>query len=299
MKFKNIHIIINPAAGQDEPILSYLNKVFQDTEVNWEISITKREESASDIAKKLVGKTDLIAIYGGDGSVTEVVQALYGQQTPLAIIPGGTANVMAKELNIPQNTIEAIKLLLSEDIEIKEIDMGLVNGHPFIIRINLGIFADMVLHTDRELKNSFGQLAYGITTVKTLSEAKPVKYKMKIDGVDVEEEGVALTVTNSGSIGIENYHLLPDISVTDGMLDVILMNNTDLMSVLRLAGSTFLQTESEVLKHWKCKEINISMNESHTYICDDCEMEATEINIKVIPKALKIVVPILPYQIIA
>ncbi|MBC8112199.1 MAG: hypothetical protein H7Y04_14175, partial [Verrucomicrobia bacterium] len=224
--FQKIHFILNPAAGQDEPILSYINKTFLGTEVDWEILITKKEDDALKMAKSLIGKTDLVAVYGGDGSVMEVAQALFKSKVPMAIIPGGTANVMAKELGIPTDSQAALALLTSENAAITAIDMGLMNNIPFMLRVNLGLLADMVIQTDRQMKDTFGQLAYGITTVQTLLEVNPAMYLIEIDGEIFEESGVALSVTNSGNIGVEGFSILPDINVSDGLLDVILMNHS-------------------------------------------------------------------------
>ncbi|MEO6630239.1 MAG: acylglycerol kinase family protein, partial [Mucilaginibacter sp.] len=127
MKFKHIHFIINPASGKEEPVLSYINRLFTGSRVNWDISVTKKDKGAGEIARSLIGKTDLIAVYGGDGCVTAVAAALHGKLLPMAIIPGGTANVMAKELGIPTDTVEALALL-KKGHRIRTIDMGLVNG---------------------------------------------------------------------------------------------------------------------------------------------------------------------------
>ncbi len=292
MKFKNIHVIINPAAGVEEPILSYLNTAFKDTPIDWDVSITRKGNDAKEIASKLIGKTDLIAVYGGDGSVMEAAQALTGHHTPMAILPGGTANVMAKELGIPTETVAAIELLKSQNTLIKTIDTGIVNNMPFILRVNFGMMAEMVTQADRDLKDSLGQLAYGITAFQTLINPHPVMYKMIIDGHKINEEGVSLTVTNSGSIGISDYSFLPDISVTDGFFDVILLDDASITSILRVAGSTLLHSDSNVLKRWKCKEITISLDKPQKYICDDIEKEDKLIKIKVVPNSLKVLVPI-------
>ncbi len=291
MQYNNIHIIVNPSAGKEEPILTYINTALINTGICWDITVTTPYKEAYDIALNLVGKTDLIVVYGGDGSVCEVARALYGKQTPMAIIPGGTANVMSKELGIPQDAVEAIELLASRKLKAIDSDMGMANNCPFLLRINLGIMADMIIQANRELKDSYGQLAYGITAIQTISNAEPISFCMTIDGEKITEQGVALTVTNAGNIGISDFTFLPDIFITDGYLDVILMNNTDMLSLIRVAGTTLFQTESEVLKHWRCKEIVIKLNKPLKYICDDSACEAQTINIKVIPNALKILVP--------
>jgi len=292
MKFKHIYFIINPASGKEEPILSYINKVFYESDVDWDVAITKKNKSAGQIARQLIGKTDLIAVYGGDGCVTEVAMALYGTKIPLAIIPGGTANVMAKELGISLEKESAISLLTSERYELKSVDMGLLNNQPFLLRVNLGIMADMVLQADRNLKDNIGQLAYGITAIKTIGDAEAVPYKLEIDGKVFEETAVSLTVTNSGHIGIGDFALQPGISINDGLLDVILMKDTSLMSLLKVAGSTLLQSETDAILHWKCKRIVITMDKIQSFICDDHEESANKITIEVAPPSIQILVPL-------
>lgn len=290
MQFNNIHVIVNPASGREEPILSYLNTVLIDTGIHWEVSVSTPYREAFDIARSLIGKTQLIVIYGGDGSIAEVARALYGCDTPMAIIPGGTANVMSKELGIPQDAVDAIKLIAGGHTKIISIDMGMANGTPFLLRVNLGIMADMILQTDREFKNSFGQMAYGISAIQTLVYSATSQYKLLIDGEEFTEEGVTLTITNAGNIGIGDLSFLPDINVSDGYLDVIVMNNTDLLSLLRVAGTMLLQTQSEVLKHWRCKQVTVMLNQPTNYICDDTGQTSSFIDIKIMPNVLKVLV---------
>jgi len=270
--------------------LSFINRLFTGSRVNWDISVTKKEKGAGEIARSLIGNTDLVAVYGGDGCVTAVAAVLHGKSLPMAIIPGGTANVMAKELGVPTDTMEALALLLKGH-QIRTIDMGLVNGEPFLLRVNLGIMAAMVTEADRSLKDKIGQLAYGVTAVQTVVAAKPVDYRLKIDGQKIATSGVALTITNSGNIGISDFDLLPGISVTDGLLDVILMHDTDLSSLLKVAGSTLFQQESGVLQHWACKKITISLPKKQTYICDDAARSAKKLQIEIVPKSIRILVP--------
>jgi diacylglycerol kinase (ATP) len=292
MSFKSIHIIINPASGKEEPILSYLNKAFLQSGIDWDVSVTKPNADVCELAKSLITKADVIAMYGGDGSVTEVARALQGSNTPLAIIAGGTANVTAKEFGLPQDSMEAITLLTGNQYKIIDVDMGLVNNKSFLLRINFGIMADMILDADRGLKDKLGQVAYGVTAIKTITSAEPQAYDMVIDGQKITESGVALTITNAGNIGIGDYSFLPDISVTDGYLDVILMNDTNLMSFVKLAGTTLFQTDSEVLKHWRCKNFSLTMPRAVKYIRDDCEAEDQHIDISIVPASLKVVVPV-------
>jgi len=71
---------------------------------------------------------------------------------------------------------------------------------------------------------------------------------------------------------------------------VILMNNTDLLSLMRVAGTMLFQTESEVLKHWRCKAVTITLAQPTAYICDDTGEQASVIDIKMMPNVLKVLV---------
>ena len=91
---KHIHVVINPASGQDQPILNTINDVFRECGVSWDISVTQQSGDARRFAETAVANgADVVAGYGGDGSVMEVAQGLMGTDIPLAILPGGTANL--------------------------------------------------------------------------------------------------------------------------------------------------------------------------------------------------------------
>lgn len=287
---KKIHFIINPAAGSDEPILSYINRAFEGSAIEWEVTVSHKEGEVFEAAKKQKGKVDIVAVYGGDGSIMEAARALYGSDTPMALLPGGTANIMAKELNIPMDTPAALEMLASHNFTIQEIDMGLVNGCPFLLRVNLGILADMVTETSTEMKDSWGQWAYGITAFENMQK-EPTMFNIVVDGQQFMQEAVALTVTNAGNVGKKGYAFLPGISITDGLLDLIALDKADFFSLLKITGSVLFKTDSSVLKHWKAKNITIRMDTEASYLRDDSLQQARELVISVAAKSLKIAVP--------
>ena len=109
---ERIHVIINPAAGQDQPILNTLNDVFNQFKVDWEVSITKKFGDATQMARAAAASgVDLVVGYGGDGTQMEVANGVLGSDTPMAILPGGTGNAMAFELNIPRDLRQAAELI--------------------------------------------------------------------------------------------------------------------------------------------------------------------------------------------
>jgi diacylglycerol kinase family enzyme len=104
---KRIYVVINPGSGQPKPVLHTLNSVFRAAGVDWEASVTQESGDGHRFAREaLAAGADVVAAFGGDGTVMEVAGALMGEDVPVAILPGGTANVMSVELGIP-NDLEA------------------------------------------------------------------------------------------------------------------------------------------------------------------------------------------------
>lgn len=291
MEFKNIHFIVNPAAGKEEAILSYINRVFDGTGIHWQVTVTQRDMDLQETARQIAGTADIIAVYGGDGSVTEVASALHGTGKPIAIIPGGTANVMAKELGIPVNSVSALELL-RDGYDVASVDMAQVGERRFLMRVNLGIMAEMVLMTDRESKSNLGQLAYGINAFRAIADNDVQTYRMTIDGgEEVAVKGVSLTVTNVGNSGIGSLALHPDVVCDDGYLDILLLENADVFSLLKVAGSTIFQADTDAVKHWRCRQVNIELEREQHYLCDDCELTGQRLDISVLPGAMQLIVP--------
>jgi diacylglycerol kinase family enzyme len=104
--YKRVQIIINPAAGKDNTILNTINAVFSGSDIEWDARITHKFGDATRLTKEAVANgADLVAGYGGDGTQLEVANGLVGSAVPMAILPGGTGNAMAFELNVPRDLL--------------------------------------------------------------------------------------------------------------------------------------------------------------------------------------------------
>ena len=277
---KKIHIIINPAAGADYPILSVLHRKLKDCKIQSEIKVAQKEDDIKKMTlKAITKKVDAVAIYGGDGSIIEAAKILYKTSTPLLIIPGGTANILAKELKIPTNVEQAIDLILQKKKTIQKIDVGLCNDIPFFLRVSIGLMADMVIHADTKLKKTVGQLAYPITAIQNLAQIQPTTYSISVDKTFIEDTGYSLVVANSGNIGFPGFSVTPDVSVTDGILNVFLIKNA-------------LDPRTQTLTQWNGKKITVLQGEPHHQITrDDDIVTAKKLRFSIASDKLHVVVP--------
>ncbi len=239
-------------------------------------------------------KADAVVVYGGDGTVMEAMSALLGSQIPLAILPGGTANVLATELKIPKDLKAACQLICQDVLHAKVIDVGKMNNQYFILRLGLGFEAEMMKGADREIKNKFGRLAYVISSAKALKKVQEVRYHLTIDGRKFEENGVTCIVANSGSIGYSDLLLHNEISVSDGLLDVVIVRREHIGLLAYIFKHVFAKQPAdhmELVQHWQGKDISVTASPEQVVQCDGEPLEKMAIHAQVIPAAVRILVP--------
>ncbi len=292
--FNRVFVIVNPASGQSETILNTLNKVFRATDLDWDIAITKKAGDATRLAQEAAasGEVDVVAIYGGDGSVMEAAAGLIGSDVPLAILPGGTNNVMSVELGVPKQLAEAAALIGGAPAKIRPVDMGQLNDHMFILRVGIGYEAVINETADREMKDRYGGFAYSLAGLKALKNPPIAKYKLTLDGKVEELEGLWVMIANSASLGAPNLNLVHEIDVSDGLLDVIVVREADLESLLSVVTSIAdVKKVGKPLPHWQVREVLVEADPPMAVTGDGEIWEPTPLSSSVIPHAVNILVP--------
>jgi YegS/Rv2252/BmrU family lipid kinase len=291
--FEWIPVIINPAAGQKAAVLSELNQVFRPAGVRWSVEITQREDDAYHLAQKFAEDgAEIVAVYGGDGTVSEAATALAGKPTALAILPGGTGNVLAQEFNIPRDFIQAAKLL-TDKYSIRTVDLGQVDERTFLLRAGVGLESLVIAKAPRKLKDRFGLLAYGIAGLQALAKTRPMNYLLNLDGESVEAKGLLCTVANAAHLGLPGLNLSPIVDISDGYLDVIVLRKIDIELLIALLNKTVSTWEGlGKLQHWRIRRVTIDVHPPQTVQVDGDNLGKTPINVVCIPGTLKVVVPI-------
>jgi len=294
---KNIRIILNPSAGVKNPPLSLFNKVFKDAGYDYDIVLTKERGDGCRLTKKaILDGADIVAAYGGDGTVMEVACGLQDSDIPLAIFPGGTGNILSIELGIPHNIESACNLILQpETSKIRLIDMGGTNDPDmpgFVLRAGVGLEADMLEGTDRELKEKFGIFAYIIGGMQALREIKESVYHLVLDGQSIESKGLTCLIANAGFFGVPGLTLDPKVKVDDGLLDVFVIQKTDLVGLFSLAASLVGGTEKkDAAQHWQVKSVKIEAEPAQSTQADGEMWGKSPIELTVQRNALKVIVP--------
>ncbi len=290
---QRLQIIVNPAAGQSEPILNTFNDVFQPLGLEWDVSITRGPGDARRLTQEAIrAGVDMVGVYGGDGTIAEVSTCLSGADIPLAIFPGGTSNVLAHELGLPRTLRESAGVLGGDHV-VRKIDMGKVNGEAFLVMVAAGIFAETNRQADRELKNRLGFIAYALTTLQAMTTLEPSRYYLTIDGEEIESEGVSCMVANCVNFMVGGISMSPTIDLGDGKLDVIVMRHTDLQTLMAVAAGAVTPDRQilEPLEHWQGREITLQADPPQAITYDGEMLDPVPIQVSVLPQAVKVIVP--------
>ena len=213
--------------------------------------ITKKQGDALEIAKRSK-KADRIIAAGGDGTINEVINGVLSsddpetREIPLSIIPIGTANVLAKELGIPEDIDGAVHRIFSGSE--RKISLGRINGRYFSLMAGIGFDAETVLGVKSDvIKKISGKLAHVVSGLKVLIHHNPAP--IKIITSDKELHGYTAVIGNAKCYG-GFFYVTPGASVTEPHLDICLFQGRKRADILRFIIGVLRQ------KHLDFKDVD-------------------------------------------
>lgn len=259
----------------------------------------------------------VVLVAGGDGTVRAVSEAMTGSGVPLTIVPSGTGNLLARNLRLPLGDPDAM-VRAAFDGDPQPIDVGFARltradgsteEHAFVVMGGMGLDAAMIANTDDDLKKRAGWVAYVDGAAKSLVRAKPFSIMYQLQGRRMHRASVhAVLFANCGSLqgGLE---LIPEASVSDGLLDVALFQPKGAFgwllvwrrlawdnSVLRRfrAGREILRfrTKDDAIQYSRGGGIDVASSEAQPVELDgDAFGEARQVRVRVEPGSLLVTMP--------
>ena len=287
---KRIHVVINPAAGKDEPILNIINDVFHQHDIDWGVSVTRKFGDATEFARKAAeAGFDIVAGYGGDGTQHEIANGIIGTKALMGVLPGGTGNGFANEMGTPTKLRPALELLCTEH-RIRFVDVVQMDDGYFIQRLYVGIEPEE--QTNRESKDKYGTFAYAIESFHRAQNIKEVRYRVAIDGELYDESAVKLYVVNAAKTGT-GISITGNVSkIDDGLVDIFILDGENLRS-LSGAVDRMLHLDTKNARDWmrQGKEVSIDTDPDQPVWTDGEYTGRTPVSLKVLPAALPVIVP--------
>lgn len=285
-------IIYNPLAGKrskkDKQIKKYLQGF--DYQTKWHYT------DKGSFINLDPEKYDRILAAGGDGTIKEVASWILENKsnTPMAIIPIGSANILALSLGIPLDYKKAIKLAVTDKFQM--IDVGLVNNrHYFLIATGCGFDAKVIKNTSRKMKKAWGWLAYITSLILSFFHNKANKFFLKIDDKELTVTAQNIFISNFASFF--NLTLNPKAKINDGNLNISILHTLNIKDLGVLAHRFLFK---KYPKDWRyqyftAKQIYVLPFYKKTPIQIDGEVvDLPYLDVKILPQALKILANKLP-----
>lgn len=293
-KDANVLVIINPASGQGDQgaLRKQVEARLEKGNLPFEVRETQGEGDALEWAQTT--KADLVIVSGGDGTVMETMSGLIKNERdiPLAQLPGGTANLLARALGIPIETDAALELALN-GVAVP-LDVGYLpeRDRYFAIVAGAGWDARMIEDAPREIKDRLGFLAYIISGVKHLFTLSRSDVTLEIDGTEHQFRAHTVMLINVGEIAGTDIKM-GDSNPHDGKLDLAIVTPNTLGGILRLAFRLVTgQLENyRDLRTFSAERVRVTADPPLEVQIDGETLGETPFEAEVVPSGALLVVP--------
>jgi diacylglycerol kinase (ATP) len=283
----HVTLVHNQKAGGATPSRDELRAEVE--ALGWRVTIVDKNELDGGLRRP--GEVVLVA--GGDGTVGKVAKRLAGKDVPVAVIPTGTANNVARALGVGVDPIAAIRALRTAAV--RDVDLGVVrNGaadtERFLEGFGVGLFAwvmaERATRKDKKLRRAMSLIA------DELERYAPKRARVEIDGNDFSGEHLLACVMNLRTLG-PALELAPNAEVDDGWLDVVVVrpdHRDNLLAHLRRAAAVGEAPLPHFEVH-RAKHVRLSGQGKWAHV-DDCSREfAGDVEVAVVPLAAKFLAP--------
>jgi YegS/Rv2252/BmrU family lipid kinase len=287
VKLKKL-FVINPKAGDPRK-----NRIFLRTlgsvggkSSGHKIVHTKSPGHATRIVQNWASHYDIVVSVGGDGTVNEVGKGLIQQKSTMGIIPKGSGNGLARELNIPSNIRKAIRLL--DTMETKTIDTIRINDMLCLNMAGTGFDAEVAFEFENRKKR--GLLNYIASTLRVYGRYKPAGITVENDGRLIEEQAFLVSIANSRQFG-NNAFIAPLADLEDGYFDICILRPFPLWLAPILAFMLFNKTihRSKYYQTFRAKSARIYTEGNMKWHVDGepCKI-SSPVDVSINPGSLKV-----------
>ncbi len=290
-----VAIIANSASGSsidDETLRAAWDDM--DVETEW-MPTTEQSPGTEQAARAAASGVDTVVACGGDGTVRAVLEGVAGTSAHLGIVPLGTGNLLASNLDLPSG-LDAVAISVSGVP--RRLDVGVVNGERFAVMAGVGLDAAMVGEASSNLKRRIGTLAYVVSALKQVRSLRSQIFRADVeaDGESWSGRSAMVLVGNCGAVS-GGLTVFPDAEPDDGRLDVAIVTATSLRAWLSILSRMVLSRpqRADFVRRSRARHIEVRLDRPMPYELDgEIRPAARVLDVSVEPAAVSVRVGVPP-----
>lgn len=300
----NAYLVFNPAAGRFPSRI--LTERARDVlfDYGWKIQLaqTAGGDHITHLAKEAVREgADAFFLAGGDGSINYALAGLVGSETPLGVLPAGTANVWAQELGM--HGLTWTRLMALEEsarqlatAEVRQVDVGYCNGSPFLLWAGVGLDAFIVhrIEPRSRWEKHFAVAHYASVAMQEASYWGGIHLDVNTDGIEISGRYILGVVSNIHLYAGGLAEISPFACLDDAQMDLWLFAGETLAETLRHVWNLWSgrHLESDQVQCVPFRELKItSRSAMHVQLDGEPKVPSEIVSIEVRPKALQVLIP--------
>jgi YegS/Rv2252/BmrU family lipid kinase len=288
MQARRALFLVNPKASRAETGLDAVIRTLTEGGVE---PVRPLHDDVDTLIRRHAAAVECVIVGGGDGTLNRAARALIETRLPLGILPLGTANDLARTLELPADPVAAAQVIV--DGRLRSIDLGEVNGRPFFNVASLGMSVELAKSLDGDTKKRWGRFGYALAALRLVRRLE--RFSVDIHG----DDGTALRgKTIQVAVGNGRYYgggmtIAPDAAPDDGLLDVYSIE-VDHWMWLALMYPSFRAGRHgrwDEVHTFRCREVEIRTRRPHDINTDGEVTTQTPARFRVLPKAIRVYTP--------
>ncbi|WP_338753744.1 diacylglycerol kinase family protein [Bacillus sp. FJAT-52991] len=294
-------VLVNPKAGNHQGVKQWekLEQIFQNENIAYSAFVTESEQETREVVWEFKEKNTVTAfiVIGGDGTVHTAIQDLAGSDIPMAVLPTGSGNDLARALRLTKSPKRLAEALLKQ--EVRELDVLHVNGNFCLTIAAAGMDAEITHHAARSFYKRWfnflriGSLTYVISALFVIPKFKPCHVEIKIDDDKYLAEKVWMVACgNTQSYG-GGMKVCPLAHPIDGIIDLVFLHTVSRGTIIsRLLPKVYSgkHINKDGVTYLKGRDIQISSDRPLKVIADGEIIGETPVSIRIKPGAIKLIV---------
>lgn len=289
---RKLALIVNPVAGGGRPAraLPEVQAALRAKGFEQRFEYTKSLEHARELAVQAAANGEVAVAFGGDGLIGAVAGALKNTDGVVGILPGGRGNDLCRVLGIPRRPVAACGVLAS-GVE-RRLDLGEAGDRTFAGIASCG-FDSLVNQIANDTRVVRGSPVYALALLRALPRFKAAQFEVTLDnGTPRRFTGYSVAAANSKQFG-GGMLLAPNASLTDGLLDVVIIEDMSKLRFLALAPTVFSgrHVRKRGVDVVRGRELHISASERFILYADGEAIAELPVTIRVLPGAVRMIVP--------